>query len=207
MKTAIAVIILALFSAIGTAAQTTTDCHIGLMGDTIHCATNSQPDWSDLLGQKERAARRAAQQQAAATIQQAEALCVSGGGVSYKGHCLTQDQYAAAKQADVDYHNALEAARIAKFAAQDARDAKKDAEKEAKAARKRAEKDAKNGKKLTAPLPPETHLDMPQSSALASMPTPIPPAVQQPLTVLDPPQESLGNIARRYQKSKQAANQ
>lgn len=72
---------------------------------------------------------------------------MGGGGTPYRGHCLTQEQYAEAKKAEADYSASVEAERIAKFAAEDARDAKKDAEKEAKAAKKQAEKDAKAAKK------------------------------------------------------------
>jgi hypothetical protein len=142
--------------AVGTArSQTTTDC-TKTSDITVTCTTNQppaatppQPNVFDQWN-KDRAARQAAaaaRQQAAASAQQAEAACVSGGGTPYRGHCLTQEQYAEAKKAEADYSASLEAARIAKFAAQDAKDAKKDAEKEAKAAKKQAEKDAKSAKK------------------------------------------------------------
>jgi hypothetical protein len=51
------------------------------------------------------------------------------------------------QKAEADYSASVEAERIAKFAAEDARDAKKDAEKEAKGAKKQAAKDAKAAKK------------------------------------------------------------
>jgi hypothetical protein len=138
--------------AVGTArSQTTTECD-NPYGTHVTCTTTPTSPPPNVFDQwnKDRAARQAAsaaRQQAAASAQQAEATCVSGGGSPYRGHCLTQEQYAEAKKAEADYSASLEAARIAKFAAQDAKDAKKDAEKEAKAAKKQAEKDAKNVKK------------------------------------------------------------
>jgi hypothetical protein len=151
-------IALVLILSVGARAQTTTDC-TKTSDITVTCTTSQPPTttppsdpWGDLYKKmaSDRAARQAAQaarQQAAASGEQAEAACVSGGGTPYKGHCLTQEQYAEAKKAEADYKASLEAARIAKFAAQDAKDAKKDAEKEAKAAKKQAEKDAKDAKK------------------------------------------------------------
>jgi hypothetical protein len=138
--------------AVGTArSQTTTECD-NPYGSHVTCTTTPTSPPPNVFDQwnKDRAARQAAaaaRQQAAASAQQAEAACVSGGGTPYRGHCLTQEQYAEAKKAEADYSASVEAARIAKFAAQDAKDAKKDAEKEAKEAKKAAEKAAKEAKK------------------------------------------------------------
>jgi hypothetical protein len=128
---------------VGTArSQTTTECD-NPYGTHVTCTTttptpNPIEQWSkDMEASKARRQEaRAARQLAAANAQQAEAACVGGGGTPYKGHCLTQEQYAEAKKAEADYSASVEAARVAKFAAQDAKDAKKDAEKEAKAAKK-----------------------------------------------------------------------
>ena len=77
---------------------------------------------------------------------------MGGGGTFYEGHCLTQQQYDEKRKQETDWvaqqQTIREQVRIAKFAAQDAKDAKKDAEKEAKAAKKQAEKDAKAAKKF-----------------------------------------------------------
>jgi hypothetical protein len=102
------------------------------------------------------AAAKARRQAAVAAQQAAEAGCVAGGGTYYEGHSLTQRHDAKLKQeADwVAQQQALrEHARIAEFAAQDAKDPKKEAGKEAKDAKKVAEMSAKETVRRTTSTP------------------------------------------------------
>jgi hypothetical protein len=102
------------------------------------------------------AAAKARRQAAVAAQQVAEAGCVAAGGTYYEGHCLTLRHDAKLKQeADwVAQQQALrEQARIAKFAAQDAKDVKKEAGKEAKDAKKVAEMSAKETVRRTTSTP------------------------------------------------------
>jgi hypothetical protein len=153
------ILIAVVFTASTALAQTQTDTNCTTSPDygagrTTNCKSTTAPapqegGWAagvnEALAKRRQAAANA--RQAAAARQQAEAACVGGGGTPYNGHCLTKEQYAGVLRAEANRQAAIAAARQAKFAAEDARDAKKDAEKEAKAAKKQADQDAKAAKK------------------------------------------------------------
>jgi type IV secretory pathway VirB10-like protein len=152
----LAVLLVFIFS-VAARAQSTTTTNCDSIGDThVTCTSTTDrpytppPSPIEQLN-KELDAAKARRQAAQAAQQQAEASCVGGGGTFYEGHCLTQQQYDENRKQETDWvaqqQTIREQVRVAKFAAQDAKDAKKDAEREAKAAKKQAEKDAKAAKK------------------------------------------------------------